>query len=73
MDAVASTLPQPLAPIEGEDLPQHILRIARMLARDCKSPGDYIVHLTIPDLPHDPVTVQTARMDVIRQATAKRK
>ena len=55
------------------DLPPHVLRLARMIARDCATPGEYVIHLTIPDLPREPATIQTAKLDVIRDATAERK
>ena len=55
------------------DLPPHIVRLARMIARDCAAPGVYVIHLTISDRPRVPILIQTARLDVILYAMAERK
>jgi hypothetical protein len=73
MDVLSS---RPAQVVDGRlvaDLPPHILRLARMIARDCAAPGQYVIHLTIPDRPRAPATIQTARVDVIRDAVAERK
>src|SRR3990167_8423623 len=55
------------------DLPPHILGLARRIAHDCTVPGEYVIHLTIPDRAREPVTFQTARVDVIKEGTVERK
>ncbi len=56
-----------------KDLPPHVLRLARMIARDCAVPGDYTINLNIPDRPREPATIQIARKDVLREGKAERK
>lgn len=55
------------------DIPPHIVQLARRIAHDCTAPGEYVIHLTIPDRPREPVTFQTARVDVIKEGKAERK
>ncbi len=50
------------------DLPPHIVRLARMIARDCATPGRYVVHLVIT--PGQPMQIETARVETIRRAEA---
>lgn len=73
---LASGSAVPLGPVEppppGSDLPAHVLSLARMIARDCSAPGEYTIKLTIPDRPGQPALMQTARLDVIREASAAR-
>lgn len=50
------------------DLPPHIVRLARMIARDCVTPGRYVVHLVI--IPGHPMQIETARVETIRRSEA---
>lgn len=52
------------------DLPPHIVRLARMIARDCHAPGRYVVNLIIR--PGQPMQIETARIETIRQSEAER-
>lgn len=61
-----------MTPLPPADLPPHILSAARMIARDCVAPGEYLVRLVIPAYPSEPVSVQTARLEVIRDAGVTR-
>ena len=63
---VAPTARAP-APAPVTDLPAHIVRLARAIARDCAAPGEYVIRLTVPDYPGQAVTMQTARIEVIRE------
>lgn len=58
-------LPQPS---NGQDLPPHILRLGRMMARQCKAPGKYLVELTISPYPNTPATVEISALHTIRRA-----
>jgi hypothetical protein len=55
------------------DLPPHILRLARMMARDCAAPGQYVIHLIIPAYKTESVSIETARVDMIRRAEVARR
>ena len=50
------------------DLPPHIVRLARMIARDCAEPGRYVVHLVI--IRGQPMQIETARIEMIRKSEA---
>ncbi|HEY4724036.1 MAG TPA: hypothetical protein VII92_19435 [Anaerolineae bacterium] len=52
------------------DLPPHIVRLARMIARDCAQPGRYVVHLTI--VHGQPMQIETARIETIRRSEAEK-
>ena len=52
------------------DLPPHIVRLARMIARDCAMPGRYVVHLII--VPGQPMQIETARVEMIRRSEAEK-
>ena len=61
------TPPQP-PPANGDDLPPHVLRLARMVARDCKAPGRYMVELTISPYPGVPAETEISTLSTIRKA-----
>lgn len=44
------------------DLPPAILRLARRLARDCKSPGTYTITLTVEANPRHTLTADIAKL-----------
>ena len=52
------------------DLPPHIVRLARMIARDCALPGRYTVNLTI--IRGQPMQIETARIETIRKSEAQK-
>lgn len=50
------------------DLPPHVIRLGRMVARQCAAPGKYLVELTISPYPNTPATVEISALHVIRKA-----
>lgn len=68
MTDIATRPPQLVDGRIVNDLPPHIVRLARMIARDCHAPGRYVVHLIIR--PDQPMQIETARVETIRQAEA---
>lgn len=50
------------------DLPPHILKLARMLARECCTPGRYHIDLTISSYPaSQPHKASVKRVETIRE------
>lgn len=56
----------------GADLPPDMLSLARMMARDCRAPGQYVVYLTVPPYPRDPVQVEIKTVSTIRDTVVSR-
>lgn len=54
-------------PPNGNDLPPHILKLSRMMARQCKAPGKYLVELTISPYPNTPAQVEISALQTIRR------
>lgn len=69
---MADTSATPPAEYNG-DLPPHILRLARAMARDCSAPGDYVLMLHIPEYPREAVTMHTMRTETLREISARRR
>ena len=67
-----NTPPQP-PPDSGQDLPPHVLRLARMVARDCKAPGRYMVELTISPYPGVPVGAEISTLSTIRKTDIEKR
>lgn len=68
MTEIATRAPQLIDGRIINDLPPHIVRLARMIARDCALPGRYVVHLII--VPGQPMQIETARVETIRKSEA---
>jgi hypothetical protein len=49
-----------------------MLSLARMMARDCRAPGQYVVYLTVPPYPRDPVQVEIKTVSTIRDTVVSR-
>ena len=63
--------PSPHHPIT--DLPPELLSLARMLARDCTTPGRYTVEFTISPYQKHIETAVVSRLETIRQISTQKK
>jgi len=58
---------------DGSDVRPDFLRLARLMARDCNTPGEYVINLRVSEYRSEPLTVNIAKSENIRTAQIERR
>lgn len=49
-----------------QDIPAHIISLARLIQRNCPGPGKYQITLNMPAYPNEAMMTEIARVETVR-------